>query len=107
MGDNQKYQEHFKGYIDGGHEADGLEELYESVHEKIREDPSPAEKKDFSPDKSFKPKKMLRLLSLKQRRRIRLLHCFVTVIGNVYLHLVDRDIANTDCIFLKATPRII
>merc|ERR1711935_820528 len=40
-------------------EGDGLEELYESVHEKIREDPSPGEKKDFSPDKSFKRKPKL------------------------------------------------
>lgn len=52
--DNQKYQEHFAKYIEHGVEADGLEELYEGVHEKIREDPSPGEKKAFSPDKSFK-----------------------------------------------------
>jgi large subunit ribosomal protein L5e len=30
--------------------------MYEGVHEKIREDPSAAEKKAFSPDKSFKRK---------------------------------------------------
>merc|ERR1712174_163641 len=54
--DNQKYKEHFAKYIEDDVEGDGLEELYESVHEKIREDPSPAEKKDFSPDKSFKRK---------------------------------------------------
>ncbi|KAG7341847.1 50S ribosomal protein L18P/L5E [Nitzschia inconspicua] len=52
--DNQKYQEHFAKFIANDVSADGLEELYESVHEKIREDPSPAEKKAFSPDKSFK-----------------------------------------------------
>jgi len=52
--DNQKYKEHFAKYIDADVEGDGLEELYESIHEKIREDPSPSEKKDFSPDKSFK-----------------------------------------------------
>merc|ERR1712178_418294 len=52
--DNQKYQEHFAKYIENDVEADGLEELYEEVHEKIREDPSPAEKKDYTPDKSFK-----------------------------------------------------
>jgi len=52
--DNQKYQEHFAKYIEDDVEGDGLEELYESVHEKIREDPSPSEKKEFSPDKSFK-----------------------------------------------------
>jgi len=59
--DNQKYQEHFAKYIENDMEADGLEELYEEVHEKIREDPSPAEKKDFSPDKSFKRKAKLTL----------------------------------------------
>mmetsp|Transcript_15271 Transcript_15271/g.20113 ORF Transcript_15271/g.20113 Transcript_15271/m.20113 type:complete len:306 (+) Transcript_15271:42-959(+) len=59
--DNQKYQEHFAKYIEHDMEADGLEELYEEVHEKIREDPSPAEKKDFSPDKSFKRKAKLTL----------------------------------------------
>merc|ERR1711937_985671 len=54
--DNQKYQEHFASFIaaDVGH--DDLEELYEGVHEKIREDPSPSEKKSFTPDKSFKRK---------------------------------------------------
>merc|ERR1712150_69245 len=49
--DNQKYQEQFKIYIENDVEADGLEELYEEVHEKIREDPSAAEKKAFEPDR--------------------------------------------------------
>lgn len=57
--DNQKYKEHFASYLENDVEFDGLEELYESVHEAIREDPSPAEKKDFSPDKSFKRKAKL------------------------------------------------
>jgi large subunit ribosomal protein L5e len=58
--DNQKYQEHFATCIANDVEADGLEELYEGVHEKIREDPSPAPKKtDFSPDKQFKRKPKL------------------------------------------------
>jgi len=57
--DNQKYQECFAAYIADGKEADGLEELYESVHEKIREDPSPSAKKDFSSDKSYKRKAKL------------------------------------------------
>jgi len=52
--DNQKYKEHFASYIAADVEGDGLEELLESVHEAIREDPSPSEKKEFSPDKSFK-----------------------------------------------------
>ena len=54
--DNQKYKEHFASYIAADVSADGLEELYESVHTAIREDPTPSEKKDFSPDKSFKRK---------------------------------------------------
>ena len=52
--DNQKYQEHFAKYIAAKVAPDGMEELYEGVHEKIREDPSSAAKKGFSPDKSFK-----------------------------------------------------
>jgi large subunit ribosomal protein L5e len=54
--DNTKYQQQFAAYLENDIEADGLEELYEGVHEKIREDPSPSEKKAFSPDKSFKRK---------------------------------------------------
>lgn len=65
--DNQKYQEQFKCYIDNDIAADDLEELYESVHEKIREDPSPSEKKDFSPDKSFKRKAKISLEERKAR----------------------------------------
>jgi len=57
--DNQKYQEHFASYIANKIEGDGLEELYESVHEKIREDPSASEKKGYSPDKTFKRKAKL------------------------------------------------
>merc|ERR1739844_564204 len=57
--DNTKYKEQFASYIDEEIEPDGLEELYEGVHEAIREDPSPAEKKDFTPDKSFKKKAKL------------------------------------------------
>merc|ERR1712087_496871 len=34
--DNQKYQAHFSSYIEEDVAADGLEELYEGVHEKIR-----------------------------------------------------------------------
>jgi large subunit ribosomal protein L5e len=65
--DNQKYQEHFAAYIAAGVEADGLEELYESVHEKIRADPVAGEKKAFSPDKSFKRKAKLSLDERKAR----------------------------------------
>lgn len=65
--DNTKYKEQFAGYLAEGIEADGLEELYEEVHEKMREDPSPAEKKSFSPDKSFKRKAKLSHAERKAR----------------------------------------
>lgn len=54
--DNQKYQEQFATYLAEDIDADGLEELYEGVHEKIREDPSAAAKKDHTPDKTYKRK---------------------------------------------------
>jgi len=54
--DNTKYQQQFAAYIENDIEADGMEDLLEEVHSKIREDPSPAEKSDFSPDKSYKKK---------------------------------------------------
>jgi len=59
--DNQKYQEQFASYIANDLSADGLEELYETVHTAIREDPSPSEKQDFTPDKSYKKKPKLTL----------------------------------------------
>ncbi len=65
--DNQKYHEHFASYIANDIEADGLEELYEKVHEAIREDPSPSPKQDFTPDKSFKRKTKLSLDERKAR----------------------------------------
>jgi len=57
--DNTKYQEQFAKYIEEDVEPDSMEELYEGVHEAIREDPSAGEKKDFSPDKAFKRKAKL------------------------------------------------
>jgi len=65
--DNTKFQEQFASYIANDVEMDGLEELYESVHEAIREDPSPSEKKAFTPDKSFKNKAKLTLAERKAR----------------------------------------
>jgi large subunit ribosomal protein L5e len=59
--DNAKYQTHFAAYIANDIDAEKLEELYESVHAKIREDPSPSEKKEFTPDKSYKRKSKLTL----------------------------------------------
>lgn len=69
--DNQKYQEHFASYIANDIEAGGLEEMYEKVHEAIREDPSPTPKKDFTPDKSFKRKGKLSLEERKARVQVK------------------------------------
>merc|ERR1711966_507431 len=65
--DNQKYQQFFASYIENGDDADGLEELYEGVHEKIREDPSPSEKEAFTPNKDYKRKAKLTLDERKAR----------------------------------------
>ena len=40
-------------------EPDGLEDLYKEVHEKIREDPSPAPKKAYKSPAQFANKKKL------------------------------------------------
>merc|ERR1712238_183115 len=54
--DNTKYQQQFAAYLAEDIEADSLEELYEGVHEKIREDPSPLEKKEYKIPDGFKRK---------------------------------------------------
>jgi len=69
--DNQKYKEHFAAFIAADVAADGLEELYEGVHEKIREDPKAGEKKSFSPDKSFKRKAKLTRDERKARVQVK------------------------------------
>jgi len=63
--DNQKFNSQFKSYVEAEIDADGLEELYEGVHEAIREDPSPAEKKTHDFDKSYKRKAKLTLAERK------------------------------------------
>jgi len=65
--DNQKYQEQFKSYLANDIEADGLEELYEGVHEKVREDPKPSKRADHKIDKNFKRKPKLTLEARKAR----------------------------------------
>ncbi|GMH76022.1 hypothetical protein TrST_g9427 [Triparma strigata] len=54
--DNQKFLEQFKGYNERDISADGLEELYESVHAAIREDPERKASKPFTVTKEFKRK---------------------------------------------------
>jgi large subunit ribosomal protein L5e len=65
--DNQKYQTQFAAYLAEDLSADSLEEMYESVHEKIREDPTASEKKPYTPDKSFKRKAKSTLAERKAR----------------------------------------
>uniref|UniRef100_A0A7S1G663 Large ribosomal subunit protein uL18 C-terminal eukaryotes domain-containing protein n=1 Tax=Bicosoecida sp. CB-2014 TaxID=1486930 RepID=A0A7S1G663_9STRA len=68
--DPEKYQTHFAHYIKAGVDADALEELYESVHEKIREDPSPAPKKTgIAHDPKFARKAKRSLKQFKDRVR--------------------------------------
>merc|ERR1711865_643428 len=54
--DADKYKEHFSKFIEEEVAPDDLEDLYTSVHEAIREDPSPAEKEEFEPNKEYKNK---------------------------------------------------
>jgi hypothetical protein len=44
--------------------------LYGGVHEKIREDPSPSEKKSFTPDKSYKCKAKETLAEFKEEESL-------------------------------------
>jgi large subunit ribosomal protein L5e len=52
--DSQKYASQFASYAKADLDAEGIEELYQGVHKAIREDPSPAEKKEFGGDKKFR-----------------------------------------------------
>merc|ERR1719148_586111 len=65
--DNTKYKSQFAKYIANDIEADGLEELYEGVHEKVREDPKPSKRAEHKIDKNFKRKPKLTLEERKAR----------------------------------------
>merc|ERR1711976_1156485 len=53
--DETLYKKLFAGYIEAGICPDDIGELYEKVHEAIKEDPSPADKKPFTDfDRSYK-----------------------------------------------------
>merc|ERR1719191_1324093 len=51
--DPTKYEAHFAKYIEGGKDADSLEDMYTEAYNKIREDPNPqpAEKKAITHEK--------------------------------------------------------
>ncbi|CAK4072428.1 unnamed protein product [Aphanomyces euteiches] len=63
--DPEMYASHFSQYVAAGVGSDDIEEMYTSVHEAIRADPTPAPKKDFTPDPKFKNKAKR---SLQQRK---------------------------------------
>jgi large subunit ribosomal protein L5e len=63
--DAAKYATHFAAYEALEIGADDLEELYQEVHKSIRADPTAAEKKEFSPDKSFK---RMKKISIEERK---------------------------------------
>lgn len=56
--DDEKYAEHFAGYIKAGIKADDMEDMYTSVHAAIREDPSAKAKvtKEWSKDNKKRAK---------------------------------------------------
>ena len=68
--DNAKYQQLFSKYIEEGVEPDGLEDLYTSVHEAIREDPSPAEKSEFEVTDRTTYKKAKKLTYEERKARV-------------------------------------
>ena len=50
----EKYQTHFKAWIDAGLDPDGIEDLYKEVHEAIRADPLAQKKERSTPDEKKK-----------------------------------------------------
>jgi len=65
--DSQKYASQFAGYVAQDVDAEGIEELYTSVHAAIRADPSPAEKTEFGGDKKFKKRPKMSYSQRKDR----------------------------------------
>ncbi|KAK9838155.1 hypothetical protein WJX81_004978 [Elliptochloris bilobata] len=68
----EKYQTHFKAWIDAGLDPDGIEDLYKEVHEAIRADPMAKPKERTKPDekKKWKAAKLTydeRKMALKHR----------------------------------------
>jgi len=70
--DSAAYAKQFADYIKEGINPDNIEEMYEKVHEAIREDPSPSPKKDYTPDKKFKKPGKLTLAERKARVQAKL-----------------------------------
>jgi len=70
--DSAAYAKQFSEYIKEGIKPDDIEEMYEKVHEAIREDPSPSPKKEYTPDKKFKKQGKLTLAERKARVQAKL-----------------------------------
>jgi large subunit ribosomal protein L5e len=66
--DPEKYQSHFAEYLKNGIEPDALEELYESVHEAIRENPAPATKEKKTQPTSGSKQWKARKLTYDQKK---------------------------------------
>ncbi|KAK9728603.1 60S ribosomal protein L5 [Basidiobolus ranarum] len=67
--DEEKYKRQFAKYLENGITEDNIEEMYESAHQQIREDPTfkPTDKKKPAPGEKTKRYHKLKL-NLKQRR---------------------------------------
>jgi len=65
--DEENYKKHFAKYIEAEVGADDLEGLYEEVHKSIRENPEAEAAAEFTPDKSFKTKRVKK--TLEQRKK--------------------------------------
>lgn len=68
--DNAKYQALFADYIKEGVEPDAMEELYQSVHEAIREDPAREEKEEFECEDRESFKKQTKLSYEERKARM-------------------------------------
>ncbi|CAM9462588.1 unnamed protein product, partial [Ectocarpus sp. 4 AP-2014] len=65
--DEAKYKEHFASYIENELTFEDVEDMYKETHKAIREDPSPAAKTAYTPDKSFKNAVKLTYAQRKER----------------------------------------
>lgn len=67
--DDALYKKIFKGYIDSNIGPDDIEELYEKVHEAIKEDPTPAAKVPYT-DFDKKYKRPVKLTHAERRAKV-------------------------------------
>jgi len=70
--DSAAYAKQFSEYIKEGINPDSIEEMFEKVHEAIREDPSPSVKKTANIDKKFRKQGKSTLADRKARVQVKL-----------------------------------